>query len=190
MTPRTEWRYVLTYRPGDGTRVLLPMTRDGSPFTYGTRGEADEAHEVMWKAYPDLDDRFPDIEVRDTSCEAGRHAPLRSEWPGRSTARISGEAWGTIADTWDSSDPWGSCLAHLFGICDVLTLEGEEVPASWQFNPGAGSRDEDDVRDESFEASTWLNAIRLGALDADDLRSVGAVLMRYRDRMEAAGMSY
>jgi hypothetical protein len=37
---------------------------------------------------------------------------------------------------WD--DPWGSALSNLGGICDLLYLEGGDIPDSAGYSPGCG----------------------------------------------------
>jgi hypothetical protein len=43
-----------------------------------------------------------------------------------------------FAMAFDRGDPWGSVMVELFDVCEHLTARGDEVPAEWEFRPGAG----------------------------------------------------
>jgi hypothetical protein len=45
---------------------------------------------------------------------------------------------------YDPYDPWGSTVEAQFQICYTLMRGGAEIPAAWQFSPGAWTPSEDD----------------------------------------------
>ena len=77
----------------------------------------------------------------------------------------------------DLGDMWGSVMGELFDLCDHLTFRGDEVPAEWEYRPGAGEQ-RDPGRDDFDEH------------DGDVLRSFGEFLMTMRDVLEEQGASY
>lgn len=86
-------------------------------------------------------------------------------------------------------DAWASAMGAWFAIAGVLTIEGESVPASWQYRPSPLQTEEHE-RDGSWLADYFFDAYRAGDINADDLRHAGDVLMRYSSMLETAGRSY
>lgn len=84
-------------------------------------------------------------------------------------------------------DECGWALGHHFGIAEVLYANGERLPASWEFRPGAGSGQ---VDSEQWPDSEWAEMLDSGAVSADDLRHVGDVLARYCAVLRHAGRDY
>ena len=76
----------------------------------------------------------------------------------------------------DLGDMWGSVMGELFDLCDLLAFRGDEVPAEWQYSPGAYSADPE--REDLDEH------------DEDVLHSYGAFLRTMRDVLEEQGASY
>ena len=81
-------------------------------------------------------------------------------------------------------DPWGTAMQHWFGIANVLTVNVYDVPAHWQYRPGA------DETTEEWPDSEYQWLLDEGYVTADDLRRAGNVLARYARACERAGRSY
>jgi len=81
----------------------------------------------------------------------------------------------------DNGDPWGSAMSALFDIAEELDRRGDEVPAEWEYRPGALGPGAPD---------TYFAQAVLPLYDASDMRAFGSVLARYTDNLRAAGMSY
>lgn len=94
-----------------------------------------------------------------------------------------------VRETWDSGDPWGSCMEHRFAIARVLDVSGEGVPAAWQYVPSPADHEEWPAAEE-WVAFSWAEAWERGAICAGDLLRFGEVLRRHARLCELAGRSY
>jgi hypothetical protein len=83
----------------------------------------------------------------------------------------------------DSGDKWGSAMGARFDICETLHRRDADIPASWEFSPGAGLFGVDD------EPETYFGEIIRDA-DSADLVRFGNVLARYTDWLRAADLDY
>ncbi len=81
---------------------------------------------------------------------------------------------------WDDGDVYGSLMSWWFSLCDVLTDDGEDIPAEWHYRPGAAG-----VSDSDFYAYGAC-----ARATADDLRRLGARFSRLYDRLEWQGRTY
>ena len=90
----------------------------------------------------------------------------------------------------ESGDAWGDAMGAWFSIAAVLTIETEDVPATWQYRPGASVFREEDLRADDDMAGYLLNEYREGVFSADDLRHAGNVLNRYTTMLRNAGRDY
>ena len=75
----------------------------------------------------------------------------------------------------DTYDAWGSVMSWWFDIAEALHARGEDIPAEWQFRPGAGGCEESE---------------RLEDYSSDTLEQFGNLLNRYASALESAGRSY
>lgn len=83
---------------------------------------------------------------------------------------------------WDSGDVYGSTMAAGFPICNEIAIRGDDVPASWNFNPGAfGPHHEegDEYYVSVYETHTTETLIEFGNF-----------LKRLYERCEAQGKDY
>lgn len=81
---------------------------------------------------------------------------------------------------WDDGDVYSSLMSWWFSLCDVLTDDGEDIPAEWHYRPGASG-----VSDSDFYAYGAC-----ARASADDLRRLGARFSRLYDRLEWQGRTY
>lgn len=83
-----------------------------------------------------------------------------------------------VHTNWD--DPWGSALANLGGVCDVLTYQGRPdlIPDSAGYGPGASGPDVVD-----YPAAEFLGLFEHEHVTADDLGYWARVLDRYADNV-------
>lgn len=99
-----------------------------------------------------------------------------------------------LRDNFDSYDPWGSVIEAHFQICFTLLRGGAEIPAAWQFSPGAFSPqpDDNDPDNEDGEGSLlgWEFDIILQQGGYRNLIHAGTVLERYAAQLKLAGMDY
>ncbi len=77
--------------------------------------------------------------------------------------------------TFDPFDKWSCVIGALFDVAETLYAWGEEVPAAWEFRPGAGE----------VEVSEWLEDF-----DVDTLEDFGNVLNRWASLLQSRGDSY
>jgi len=84
--------------------------------------------------------------------------------------------------TYDSGDPWGSCMSWLFAVCDYLTFETDEcVPDEWQFKPSLFGADDDDYH---FQTLKELN------LPSKDIMHFGSLLIRFNALLKRKNLDY
>lgn len=88
---------------------------------------------------------------------------------------------------WDSGDPYGSAMGAWFGISSALHVRGETIPAGWEFRPAPGLHDVGDLEDSDL---WYWELLETGEATADDLRSAGNALQRYRALLEVHGRTY
>lgn len=92
----------------------------------------------------------------------------------------------TMRDTFDAGDPWGSNIAWLFAIADVIyEINPEQVPAEWEFRPSPFGADT-----ESYEYNAICDLIKDEGIDVDVILHAGRVLNRYDNLLRLAGMNY
>lgn len=84
-------------------------------------------------------------------------------------------------------DPWGTALAHEFGIAHTLYWLGENIPSEWRFKPGGmtGLEPPPDYPD-----CEYVEMIEAGDVTPDDLRYAGTVLSRFVALCARKGRSY
>lgn len=82
---------------------------------------------------------------------------------------------------YDSGDPWGSVMAWRFEIADELYRRGDEIPAEWEYRPGAGGPDKDG---DEFMAPP------IKAIDSAGLRVFGNLMLNFANVIKAAGQDY
>lgn len=94
------------------------------------------------------------------------------------------------ADYSPDHDAWGSVMGFLFPIAELLYVEGEDVPSSWEFRPSPLLTHETFDSEEGgmtyYLSQDWLS----GYFTADDLRDFGNVLNRYSTSLRARGKDY
>lgn len=120
----------------------------------------------------------------------GRHRPYRANAALYVLARGS----------WDPHDAWGSGMAYLIAVCDVLYLAGEShlIPAECGYSAPFGvGYSWDDALGQTTDDGTvpWEVGALAQALDADelhvdDLAQAARILNRYLDAVRAAGRDY
>lgn len=84
-------------------------------------------------------------------------------------------------------DPWGTAIAHQFGICFTLYWLGEDIPSEWQFSPGGWSALEPPT---DYPDCEYVQLVEAGVVNGDDLRYAGNVLSRYIAWCVRKGMDY
>jgi hypothetical protein len=135
-------------------------------------------------------------------CEADWRAnyptrPLVLRWK----ADSSNAALRYAADpcNWDGEhDPWGSGMAALGAVCDVLYAMGEShlIEPSAGYRPAMGqSADlaalaDADPEDEMWDTVALAQAVRSGDVNADDLARASRILSLYLDLARDAGRDY
>lgn len=99
-----------------------------------------------------------------------------------------------VRDHFDGGDPWGSTIEAQFQICFTLLRGGADIPAAWQFSPGAFNpqADDNDPDNEDGEGSLlgWEFDILLQQGHYSNLIHAGNVLERYAAQLKLAGMDY
>lgn len=80
---------------------------------------------------------------------------------------------------YDSGDPFGSVMRWWFAVCEELTRRGEDVPASWNYRPGALG-----VPNEPEDGED------LTVYSVNELRSLGMLLDSFHDVIVKAGLDY
>lgn len=112
-----------------------------------------------------------------------------------------------LVDDDRAHDPWGSTLATLGAICDVLSVMGGEIPASAGYRPAMGLSHPNDLRWNEVTGENYNAHILLTGLDTsfdpglftedyepdlatDDLEYAARVLDRYADVLKLAGRDY
>lgn len=84
--------------------------------------------------------------------------------------------------TYDSGDPWGSCMAWLFATCDYLTFETDEnIPDNWHFKPSPFGADTEDYY---FQALKELN------IPSKDVLHFGSLLIRFSELLKRKQLDY
>jgi hypothetical protein len=95
---------------------------------------------------------------------------------------------------YDPYDPWGSTVEAQFQICYTLMRGGAEIPAAWQFSPGAWtpSEDDNDPDNEDGDGSLlgWEFDIILREGGYRNLIHAGEVLNRYATLLKSEGHDY
>lgn len=104
-----------------------------------------------------------------------------------------------IADDDRAYDPWGAGTAALAAVCDVLAVEGEDVPSEAGYSPGAAGPhiEPEDSHAETLMAGLrpnrfpgfWVEGYRPN-LTVSDLQYAARVLSRYLDFVRLAGRDY
>lgn len=103
------------------------------------------------------------------------------------------------ADGWDNGDPWGSGMAALGAVCDVLYAAGASdlIDSGAGFRPGMGqTSDLDQLADcgeedgEPWETVALAIELRAERIDLDDLALAGRALHLYLDVVRDAGRDY
>ncbi len=92
-----------------------------------------------------------------------------------------------MADDDRDYDPWGAGMTALGAVCDVLAVNGEPVPASAGYSPGAGGPH---IEPGDYWAETLLVELENGAVDVQDLDYAARILSRYLDWVRLAGRDY
>ncbi len=84
-------------------------------------------------------------------------------------------------------------MGFLFPIAELLYLEGEDIPAAWEFRSSPLLKrsdmftyDENTSGLDYYLSQDWL----AGYFTADDLIAFGNVLHRYSTNLRAAGKDY
>lgn len=84
--------------------------------------------------------------------------------------------------SYDSYDPYGSCMEWLFAVCDYITFDTEEsVPLEWHFKPSIFGADKDNY---SYQTLKELE------IDANDVLYFGNLLIRFRDLIKRKELDY
>lgn len=105
-------------------------------------------------------------------------------------------ALDVFRDHFDPYDPWGSVVEAQFQICYTLVRHAAEVPAAWQFYPGAWVPEMDDndpeapgmAREGSLLGWEFDLIMREGGYS--NLIHAGTVLERYAAQLKLAGKDY
>lgn len=104
-----------------------------------------------------------------------------------------------IADDDRAYDPWGTGMTALGAVCDVLAVEGEDVPAEAGYSPGIFGPQ---VDPDDYHATTLLAALHpeqypdawvegyAPNMTTDDLEYAARILSRYLDWVRLAGRDY
>jgi hypothetical protein len=99
-----------------------------------------------------------------------------------------------LRDNFDGGDPWGSTMEALFQLCYTLARGGAEIPASWEFSPGAWvpSEDDNDPDNEDGDGSLlgWEFDLLLREGHYRNLIHAGEILNRYAAQLKLAGLDY
>ena len=82
---------------------------------------------------------------------------------------------------WDSGDVYGSTMAAWFPICNEIAIRGDDVPASWNFNPGAFG--------PHHEEGDYVAEI-IADVSTETLIEFGNFLERLYERCKAQGKDY
>jgi hypothetical protein len=104
------------------------------------------------------------------------------------------------SDSWDTGDLWGSGMAALAAVCDVL----DAADALHLVDPGAGFSpppysptptlddlaDADETSGTPWETSVLAEQLRDGLVSLDDLRRASRILSLYLDLVRSAGLDY
>jgi hypothetical protein len=95
-------------------------------------------------------------------------------------------------DGW--SDPWGTANAHMFGACTALYVNRLPIPDGWRFDPGprpgpkyTPERYAADMAD-SWPDSEYLTGYSEGWYTPEQLRYIGAAMLRMIHRIQRAGL--
>lgn len=139
---------------------------------------------------------------------AGGHSGAGGRYAPRPELSPAAHGWllrplDVARDAWDSGDVWGSAMAALGGIADVLAvLAPGYIPAAWQYRAGMGL-DVDSLAyredtGEGWHTSAVLSVLgvdpahprQLSELEAWELRRSGDVLDRIISAAVAAGLDY
>ena len=83
--------------------------------------------------------------------------------------------------THDSYDAWGSAMGVYFDLCSELYHRDADIPASWDYHPGAAS---DPREPEGYWFDMLIDA------DTDTLLHFGRILHRYTSMLDTRGDSY
>lgn len=102
-----------------------------------------------------------------------------------------------IADDDRAYDPWGAGMTALGAVCDVLAVEGGDVPASAGYRPGVFGPDVSYCQAKSLLAALHPNRFRgywvdgfVPDLSVADLEYAARILSRYLDWVRVAGRDY
>lgn len=95
---------------------------------------------------------------------------------------------------YDPYDPWGSTIEAQFQICYTLLRGGADIPAAWQFSPGAfvPTADDNDPDNEDGEGSLlgWEFDLILREGGYRNLIHAGNILERYATLLKSEGKDY
>lgn len=86
----------------------------------------------------------------------------------------------------DFDDPWGTAMAWLFALAEVLYVEGDEIMPD--FRPAPSIKDREDL--EGWETEAILYHLDSGACDFDDLREAFTIMSRFGQWCRIAGRDY
>lgn len=96
-----------------------------------------------------------------------------------------------LTESFDPDDKWGWVMGWRFDIAETLFRLREEIPADWEFRPGASLITMmNPLEHLEWGASELLYGLNWGYWTADDLRYAGTVLGRYAAWVRAAGEDY
>lgn len=133
---------------------------------------------------------------------------------GLTRAHRAAPALEAFRDDWDAGDPWGSGMAALGAMCDVLHMverldlvpEGSGYRPSVMWDPRerrtmaryltmwmSAPEDDADEPEELDEYREILNVWRplvAGRITLDDIATAARILSRYLDMVRAAGRDY
>jgi hypothetical protein len=97
-------------------------------------------------------------------------------------------------DNFDAYDPWGSTIEAQFQICFTLLRYEAQIPAAWEFSPGAFKPTMEDNDPDNEDGEGSLLGLEFDILMREghysNLIHAGNVLVRYAAQLKLAGMDY
>lgn len=137
----------IAYRVEDGDVVAFMPKLEASPGCITCYAHVGQHSEASVEYMESLGEATPE-----------QYADLHAELEGRGYRRADGlkTLIDYYRDTYDKGDPWGSNISAMFTACDYLHfVRGADVPASLQYQPGAGYPSEDEYLLPALQAATY-----------------------------------
>jgi hypothetical protein len=94
-----------------------------------------------------------------------------------------------VRDTWDDADPWGSGIAFLYCLADVVYVEDGEILPDYSPSPMLNNRQ--DLEDEdTFITSELLYMFDEGIVSIHDMVQMYDFLSELDDEFREMGLNY